>query len=150
MTRARFLTSKEREEVQRRLTVDHGHLSNDFNIKYVWQAIKDWKIYIHMLICMAGFCPIYSFALFLPTIIKAMGYTANNAQLMSVPPYVFACIFTIGASYFADRVRQRGVFLMGFQLIAILGFALLAGSGKPHIQYTGTVFAAIGNASQFS
>ena len=144
------MTSKERDEVHRRLEVDHGHLSNDFDIKYVWQAIKDWKIYIHMLICMAGFCPIYSFALFLPTIIKAMGYTANNAQLMSVPPYVFACIFTIGASYFADRVRRRGVFLLGFQLIAILGFALLAGSGKPHIQYTGTVFAAIGESSPIS
>lgn len=41
-------------------------------MKYVWQAIKDWKIYIFMFICMAGFCPIYSFALFLPTIIKCV------------------------------------------------------------------------------
>jgi cyanate permease len=97
-----------------------------------------------MLICMAGFCPIYSFALFLPTIIKNMGYTANNAQLMSVPPYVCACVFTIAASWFADKYRKRGIFLMGFQLVAILGFALLAGSGKSEIQYTGTVFAAIG------
>ncbi|PSN72317.1 high-affinity nicotinic acid transporter [Corynespora cassiicola Philippines] len=141
---ANFLTEKERDEVERRLHADHGHLSNDFDIKYVWQALKDWKIYIHMLICMAGFCPIYSFALFLPTIIRNMGYTANNAQLMSVPPYVCACFFTVIASYFADKVRKRGIFLMGFQLVAILGFALLAASGKPSIQYTGTVFAAIG------
>jgi len=138
------LTEKERAEVQRRLHADSGHLSNDFDIKFVWQALMDWKIYIHMLICMAGFCPIYSFALFLPTIIKNMGYTANNAQLMSVPPYVCACVFTIAASWFADKYRKRGVFLMGFQLVAILGFALLAGSGKSGIQYTGTVFAAIG------
>ncbi|KAF2184677.1 high-affinity nicotinic acid transporter [Zopfia rhizophila CBS 207.26] len=141
---ATFLTDKERDEVERRLQADSGHLSNDFNIKYVWQAIKDWKIYIHMFICMAGFCPIYSFALFLPTIIKNMGYTANNAQLMSVPPYVCACFFTIVASWVADRYRQRGIFLLGFQLVAILGFALLVSSGSSHIQYTGTVFAAIG------
>lgn len=141
---AKFLTSSEKTEVSRRLTIDHGHLSNDFNLKYVWQAIKDWKIYIHMLICMAGFCPIYSFSLFLPTIIKNMGYSANNAQLMSVPPYVCACAFTICASWFADRARQRGVFLLGFQLVALIGFGLLAGSGKPSIQYTGVVFAAIG------
>jgi cyanate permease len=87
-------------------------------MKYVWQAIKDWKIYVFMLICLAGFCPIYSFALFLPTIIKNMGYTSNDAQLMSVPPYVCACFFTIAASWYADRVRKRGVFLMGFQVIA--------------------------------
>jgi hypothetical protein len=68
--RARFLTTPERTEVQRRLLADQGHLSNDFDMKYVWQALTDWKIYIFMLICMAGFCPIYSFALFLPTISK--------------------------------------------------------------------------------
>jgi hypothetical protein len=141
---ARFLTDRERTEVIRRLDADHGHLSNEFDLKYVWQAIKDWKIYIHMLICMAGFCPIYSFALFLPTIIRNMGYTANNAQLMSVPPYVFACFFTIAASWFADRVKKRGIFLMGFQLVALVGFGLLCGSGKASIQYTGTVLAAIG------
>ncbi len=84
---AGFLTTSERHEVERRLLADTGHLSNDFNVKYVWQAIKDWKVYIHMLICMAGFCPIYSFSLFLPTIIKNMGYSANNAQLMSVSIY---------------------------------------------------------------
>ncbi|KAH7024886.1 high-affinity nicotinic acid transporter [Microdochium trichocladiopsis] len=141
---AKFLHDDERREVERRLFADTGHLSNEFNMKYVWQAIKDWKIYIHMLICMAGFCPIYSFSLFLPTIIKNMGYSANNAQLMSVPPYVFACIFTIGASWFADRVQQRGVFLLGFQLVGILGFALLAGTANSSIQYAGTVLAAIG------
>ena len=63
---------------------------------------------------------------------------------MSVPPYVFACIFTIGASWFADRVRQRGVFMLGFQLVGIAGFACLAGSGNATVQYTGTVLAAIG------
>ncbi|KAH7385556.1 major facilitator superfamily domain-containing protein [Phaeosphaeria sp. MPI-PUGE-AT-0046c] len=141
---ARFLTAGERKEVERRLEADHGHLSNDFDMKYVWQAIKDWKIYIFMLICMAGFCPIYSFALFLPTIIKNMGYTANDAQLMSVPPYVCACFFTIGASWYADRVKKRGIFLMGFQVIAIAGFSMLAATGKPSVQYGGTVLAAIG------
>ncbi|KAL6704965.1 hypothetical protein ACN47E_007510 [Coniothyrium glycines] len=141
---ARFLTAKERTEVQRRLEVDHGHLSNDFDMKYVWQAIGDWKIYIFMLICMAGFCPIYSFALFLPTIIKNMGYTANDAQLMSVPPYVCACFFTIAASWYADRIKKRGIFMMAFQLVGIAGFAMLAATSQPSVQYAGTVLAAIG------
>ncbi|KAI8941695.1 hypothetical protein NX059_002905 [Plenodomus lindquistii] len=155
---AQFLTSKERAEVQRRLQHDHGHLSDDFDMKYVYQALTDWKIYIFMLICMAGFCPIYSFALFLPTvlpsyddgsigllvIIKNMGYTANEAQLMSVPPYVCACFFTIGASWYADRVRKRGIFMLAFQLIGIAGFSMLIATPRPSVQYAGTVLAAIG------
>jgi nitrate/nitrite transporter NarK len=73
-----------------------------------------------------------------------MGYTANQAQLMSVPPYVVACFFTIVASYLADMFKTRGIFMMGFQLVAITGFAMLAGSGNSHIQYAGTVLAAVG------
>ncbi|KAK7923426.1 hypothetical protein PG985_007497 [Apiospora marii] len=141
---ATFLTAKERTEVERRLAADRGHLSDDFDLKYVWQAVGDWKIYVFMLIFLAGFTPIYSFALFLPTVIKGMGYSANEAQLMSVPPYLFACVSTIGASWFADRARRRGVFLLGFQLVAVLGFGMLAGSGRAGVQYAGTVFAAIG------
>lgn len=76
-----------------------------------------------------------------------MGYTANQAQLMSVPPYVVACFFTIVASYLADKLKTRGIFMLGFQLVAITGFAMLAGSGKSHIQYGGTVLAAIGTYS---
>jgi MFS family permease len=98
---------------------------------------------------MAGFCPIYSFSLFLPTIIKKMGYTANQAQLMTVPPYVAACFCTIAASWFADRVRQRGVFMLAFQVIAITGFAMLAGTSKPSVQYGGTVLAAIGTTFDY-
>lgn len=109
---------------------------------------------------MAGFCPIYSFALFLPTIIKYvpifsipqpklkdirnMGYSANDAQLMSVPPYVCACFFTIAASWYADRVCKRGIFMLGFQLVAIAGFSMLAATARPNVQYAGTVLAAIG------
>jgi cyanate permease len=144
---ARFLSAEEKVEDERRLAADHGNLSNTFSTKYVWQAITDWKIYVHMVICMAGFCPIYSFSLFLPTIIKNMGYTANQAQLMSVPPYVVACFFTIAASFLADKFRTRGIFMLGFQLIAVTGFAMLAGSDKSHIQYGGTVLAAIGRCN---
>ncbi|KAI0902624.1 MFS general substrate transporter [Annulohypoxylon nitens] len=141
---ARFLKPAERHEVERYLAIDSGSLSDDFDVKYIWQALLDWKIYIHMLICLGGFCPVYSFSLFLPTIIRNMGYSANNAQLMSAPPYVLACLFAIAGSQLADRCRQRGVFLLGFQLIAILGLAMLAASENPTLQYTGTVLAAIG------
>lgn len=140
---ARFLTDDNRAEVLRRLRADSGDLPEPFDMNYVWQAIKDWKVWVHMCIFLAGFCPIYSFALFSPTIIKGMGYTANNAQLMSVPPYVCACLFTIAASYAADRARQRGVFLLGFQLVAIAGFGLLAGTSSTSAQYGGLILTTI-------
>jgi hypothetical protein len=68
---------------------------------------------------------------------------------MTVPPYVIACLFTIGAGYAADRAKQRGVFMMGFELVAIVGFTMLISSGKPAVQYVGTFFAASGKSLSF-
>ena len=79
-----------------------------------------------------------------PSIVNGMGYTAEKSQLMTVPPYAVACLFTIGAGWAADRAKQRGLFMAFFQLVAIAGFAMLASSHKPAIQYTGTFFAASG------
>ena len=121
---------------------DSHDLSNDFDLKYVRQALTDWRIWILMLLTLGLFTPLYSIALFLPTIIKGLGYTNNAAQLMTVPPYVSACFLTIGGSYVADKAKRRGVFLLGFELLAIFGFILLRASSKPHIQYAGTFFAA--------
>lgn len=73
-----------------------------------------------------------------------MGYANEKSQLMTVPPYVAACVCTIGAGYMADRNRQRGIYMMSFCIVAILGFALLISSADPHVQYAGTFFAACG------
>lgn len=47
---ARFLTPAERQEVTRRLEDDRGALADEFNMKYFWAALKDWKIWVHMFI----------------------------------------------------------------------------------------------------
>lgn len=143
-TRAKFLTTPERVEVERRLKADRSSLADEFDIKYLWDALKDWKIYIHMFITMGIYTPLYSISLFLPTIVKNLGYTNETSQLMTVPPYAVACIFTIGAGYAADKFKQRGIFMITFELVAITGFAMLVASDNPAIQYAGTFFAASG------
>jgi MFS family permease len=84
---AKFLTEEERFEVERRLTSDRSSLADEFNLKFAKDAFKDWKIYVHMLITIGIYTPLYSISLFLPTIIKNMGYSAETSQLMTVPPY---------------------------------------------------------------
>ncbi len=103
-----------------------------------------------MFITIGIFTPLYSISLFLPTILKDLGFSANKAQLMTVPPYVVACVCTIGASYAADKARQRAVFILSFQAIAIIGFLMLATNGIPHVQYAGTFFAAAGMYRHFT
>ena len=115
---AKFLNASEKAEVQRRLKEDRSSLADEYHIKYFWQAIKDWKIWVHMFITIGIYTPLYSFSLFLPTIVKNLGYTNNTAQLMTVPPYVVACVFCISGGYLADRHGQRGIYMIFFNILA--------------------------------
>ncbi|KUJ10459.1 major facilitator superfamily transporter [Mollisia scopiformis] len=141
--KAKFLTEEERVEVKRRLTADTS-FSDDFDWRYVKQALTDWKIYANMVLTIGLFTAVYSISLFLPTILKNLGYSSNKSQLMTVPVYMVAFVCTIIGSYVADKSRQRGVFLLGFEVCAIVGFIMLAASSKPNVQYAGTFFAAAG------
>ena len=44
-----FLSDAERREVFRRLDADRGSLADEYDQKYIWQAFKDWKVWMHML-----------------------------------------------------------------------------------------------------
>ena len=141
---AKFLTAEEKGEVQRRLKADRTSLADEFHIKYFYHALKDWKIYVHMLITIGIYTPLYSFSLFLPTIVSGMGHANSTAQLMTVPPYVAACAATITAGWVADRTKQRGLYMIFFCGLSILGFAMLLSTANPNVQYCGTFFAAMG------
>lgn len=47
---AKFLTPREREEVSRRLSEDRNTLADEYDIKYLYHALLDWKIWVHMFI----------------------------------------------------------------------------------------------------
>lgn len=117
---AKFLNEDERSEIVRRLEQDRSSLADEFDMRYFWDALKDWKIWVHMLITFQVYTGLYSYSLFLPTIVNDLGYgySPQVSQLMTVPPYIVACFFCIGAGWLADRLQTRGVFMIGFMATA--------------------------------
>jgi len=89
--RAKFLSETERRHIQWRIMRDQDYLSTSNDSKFVWQSLKDWKTWIFAVMGMCQAVPIYSISLFLPTIVRDLGYKNTQAQLMSAPPYVVAC-----------------------------------------------------------
>ncbi|KAF2266364.1 major facilitator superfamily transporter [Lojkania enalia] len=148
---ARFLTKEDRREVQRRLEEDRSFLDDTFHLSYFWDAVRDWKIWMHMFITIGIYSPLYTLSLFLPTIVKNLGYKNSQAQLMTVPPYAVACFFCILTGWVADRHRQRGIYMISCNIIGILGFILQLATKNTRVRYLGTFFAAAGiypNVSQ--
>ncbi|KAL4958089.1 major facilitator superfamily domain-containing protein [Aspergillus filifer] len=68
-------------------------------------------------------CALFSFSLLLPSIIQSLGYTANEAQLLSVPPYAVASAVGVAVAFLSDRLRVRGKVILVSLTLAIIGFA---------------------------
>jgi MFS family permease len=143
---ARFLTADEKLRTLRRLAADNQARAETekLNRKYIFAALKDWKTWGYAVLYMGCLCPLYSFSLFLPTILLGMGYQGTKAQLMSVPPYAVAASMTVFIGWFADKTRWRGYANMVISFIGCIGFAMLLSTTNVHVQYAGTFLGAMG------
>ncbi|KAF8458798.1 MFS general substrate transporter [Kalaharituber pfeilii] len=143
---SRFLSRSEATSLQSLLDADSHHERQEFNWTDVRKAFKEWKVYTAAIICIGVALPTFSFALFLPSIITGLGFAATDAQLMTVPPYVAAFIFTVGTGYFSDRHKSRGVPLFIFTLIGMVGYILLLSTPADlqGVKYFATFLVAVG------
>lgn len=144
--KATFLSADDRARVIRRLKEDQQASAEheEFKMTYFWQSVADWKTWCFAVIYMGADGALYAFSLFLPTIINALGYSGTTANLLSVPPYACAAVFTIVIGYIADRTQKRGLINVFVSLLGIAGFCMLIGSQNPHVKYAGTFLGALG------
>lgn len=69
-------------------------------------------------------CPLYGVSLFLPTIIRGLGYQSSTAQLLTIPIYIVAAFTAIFFSWLSDRVGMRSPFIIVAHVVMLLGFAM--------------------------
>ncbi|WWD17598.1 hypothetical protein CI109_102039 [Kwoniella shandongensis] len=132
---AKFLSPAEKAFVKDRLHLDS---------LVVLHAFLDYKIWLLSFIYIGALMPVYAFSLFSPTLIANLGYTAATAQLLSVPPYVLAALTTVIAGFLSDRAGRRGVFILGFSLLGLVGFTMCIATPNPRIGYAGVFLGAAG------
>lgn len=143
---ATFLTQSERDFVVERLKHDSTDLATHYDKKFVFQALTDWKCWMQVVIYLGVLIPVYAFSLFIPTIINELGYRASDAQLLSTPPYIAGCFFTVLIGIYSDKLKLRGPIVIGCATVAIIGYAILYATPhtRPGQSYAGTVIAACG------
>ncbi|CCF38175.1 major facilitator superfamily transporter [Colletotrichum higginsianum] len=145
---AKFLSKDDRARVIRRLKMDQQASADheEFKMTFFWQAVKDWKMWLGMAIYMGCDMPLYAFSLFLPTIVNELGWNTSvvRSQLMTVPPYAVAAVFTVFIGWVADKTQQRGLCNISVSLIGIVGFSMLITTENPQVKYAGTFLGALG------
>ena len=146
---SKFLTPAEKAHVHARLAADSDSSDKEpFQWSNVMAAIADPKVWLYALAYHTLSLPLYTLSLFLPSIISALGYSAASAQLLTIPPYVFATGLTILYAVVSEKLTRRAVFIAGSSIFAIVGYAILLSNHdpvkRPGVSYLGTFFAAGG------
>jgi hypothetical protein len=144
---APFLTEPERAFIHARLkNSSDATLHEPFTWAGVRDALKDYKCWLYGLAFHTMSLPLYTLSLFLPTIIKTLGYSAANAQLLTVPPYAVATILTVIVAVLSEKTHKRSPFIFASTSLAIIGYILLlsAPTHLPGLSYAGTILAASG------
>lgn len=75
----------------------------------------------------------YGLSFSLPTIITQLGYESSQAQLLTIPTYVFAAIYTLVIAVFADRTQKRAVFVLIPYLTSIAGLIICLATPQPRL-----------------
>ncbi|KAI0066040.1 MFS general substrate transporter [Artomyces pyxidatus] len=141
---AKFLSAHERKFVIQTLKIESGNQATHFDMKFFWQAVSDWKSYVQVIIYMGLLIPVYAVALFTPSIINALGYSAARAQLLSIPPFVCGCICTIIVGIYSDKLQSRGPFVILGAAVSMIGYIVAYTTSKPGPGYAAAVIAATG------
>ncbi|EPT03670.1 hypothetical protein FOMPIDRAFT_1115826 [Fomitopsis schrenkii] len=116
--------------------------------KFEWgeaiRGFKDPQVWMTSLTYLGIIVSLYSFSLFLPTIVAGLGYSGGQAQLHTVPPYVPAVVLTVVVALASDRFRVRGPFILLCLPVAIAGYVIAIVAKNDTQRYAAVFLIAAG------
>lgn len=147
----KFFTAEEKRACIARMRLDaHGAAAaatvDEERFEWFWvrRALLNVNTIVLSIVFFAIITPIYSFSLFLPTIIRSMGYGRVTAQLFTVPPNIVAFFVVLLTGWGSDKLQMRGPLMLIGCTVAIVGYIMLIASDRSSIQYGGTFLVAAG------
>ncbi|CAN9447515.1 unnamed protein product [Alternaria alternata] len=144
--KAKFLTEKEKAVARARGVAQAGAATRIGGIdwKEILEGLMDVKGWILGLMYFSGNVAFSSLPVFLPTILKEMGFSSVNAQGLTAPPFFLSFITVIVTCYIADRTQQRGITIAILTAIGGIGYVILATTKSVAARYFGVFLAAAG------
>ncbi|KAJ6010238.1 hypothetical protein N7499_004358 [Penicillium canescens] len=126
-TNARGFTEEERQVAQLRMFEDVGEADTDSEelgaMGGLMMALKDPKIYV-MMFTFVAYVVGLSFNAFFPTLTGTLGFGYVPTLLMSAPPWVFSCIFSVINAWHADKTQEKVWHIFGPLAMGAVGFII--------------------------
>lgn len=88
---------------------------------------------------------LYSFSVFLPTIINQIGdWSPAQVQALTIPVYTLGAVTYICMGRLSDITQYRGPFAIGGTLVSITGYTLLIANRSSGVSFAGCFLVAMG------
>ncbi|KAH7339653.1 major facilitator superfamily domain-containing protein [Rhizoctonia solani] len=146
--KTKFLSEREKMIAIQRLVQDGGEAntagSHAAKGDSWWRAFKSLNTWICAICFLLNNMTVQGISLFMPTLMRGMGYSTIQSQLRTVPPYVVASVFSIAIAYGSFRTGRRGMWLLFIVPLVITGLAILLGTSNVDANYAGVFLIAMG------
>ena len=148
--KASYLTCQERDLIQKRRNRDSPEaLTPSAQILHradVIAAIRDWRVWAFCVQNFAADIQLFSYAIFLPTIIKALNaeWSTLRVQALTVPCFVWSMMVYFAAAFISDAINRRGVFCFLGAIVCIVGHVMLIAGRNVATTFAGCFVVATG------
>jgi ACS family tartrate transporter-like MFS transporter len=127
---AAWLTEEEKQIIITRLEVDRHDDVQDETLHGLWEMLTDKRIWIFIIPDFSIVIGLYGLGLWMPQMIKALGFSNQETGFLVALPYIVAMIAMVGLGISSDRSGERVRHVAGAALagaVGLLGAALLHG-----------------------
>lgn len=144
---AKFLSQEERDMM---VHIRDSHIGSTKNAQILHKedvkaGLTDWKTYLFSVAQFSINSMVYSFSVFLPTIIREFGtWSTAEVQALTIPVFALGAIVYISCAFASDKLQQRGIFCVGAGCTAIIGYCLLIANYNAGMKYAGCFFVSMG------
>ncbi|KAL2352869.1 major facilitator superfamily domain-containing protein [Cryomyces antarcticus] len=73
----------------------------------VLSAFTDWKIYFLLFVNILSAIPAMAFSVFLPLVVKGLGFDSVHANLLTAPPFMTGVVILWLFTWWSDKRRER-------------------------------------------
>jgi MFS transporter, ACS family, DAL5 transporter family protein len=109
------------------------------------ETAKDWKLWYVLFFNICASIPGQAFSVFLPLVVKGLGYKSITANLMSVPPYVCGAVGLYIFALHSDYRRERGFHIVGGLVVCLVGLIITVTVSHQQSRYAGLCILTFGS-----
>ncbi|KAL4783708.1 major facilitator superfamily domain-containing protein [Aspergillus varians] len=140
-----FLNAEQQETMHLRKKRDSLYRGKGESTRsWLKASMTDPFVYLVGIAFFTSSVAITGFGVFLPTIIKGLGYASLQVQYMTIPVYILGAICLVTNCYFSDKLSRRAPFLVACTFPVMVGYLICVGTSNAHAGYAGMFILVMG------